>query len=143
VSEPRVDTRPLFMIGVAAELAGMHPQTLRVYERRGLVRPSRTARNTRLYSQADVALLARIQSLSDSGLNLAGIERVMALERDLARASRRIASLEAELADQAQEIRREKDRLRRASNSEIVLVRRQSMAVAPRYAPAVPTGRRQ
>lgn len=139
MSERRPDTRPLFMIGIAAELAGMHPQTLRVYERRGLVRPSRTARNTRLYSQADVDLLARIQALSDSGLNLAGIERVMALERDLARAERRIASLEAELADQALEIRREKERIRRESNTEIVLVRRQSVAVSPRYAPVITT----
>lgn len=137
MSERRSDTRPLFMIGIAAELAGMHPQTLRVYERRGLVRPSRTARNTRLYSQADVDLLARIQALSDSGLNLAGIERVMALERDLARAERRIASLEAEIADQALEIRREKERMRRESNTEIVLVRRQSVAVSPRYAPVI------
>jgi MerR family transcriptional regulator/heat shock protein HspR len=141
MSERRADTRPLFMIGIAAELAGMHPQTLRVYERRGLVRPSRTARNTRLYSQADVELLARIQALSDSGLNLAGIERVMALERDLARAQRRIASLEAELADQAREIGREKERMRRESNTEIVLVRRQSVAVSPRYAPVI--GRRR
>jgi MerR family transcriptional regulator, heat shock protein HspR len=137
VTDPRPDTRPLFMIGIAAELAGMHPQTLRVYERRGLVRPSRTARNTRLYSQADVELLARIQALSDSGLNLAGIERVMALERDLARAQRRIASLEAELADQLLEVRREKERLRRESHSEIVLVRRGSNAVATRYAPVI------
>jgi MerR family transcriptional regulator, heat shock protein HspR len=142
VSERRADTRPLFMIGIAAELAGMHPQTLRVYERRGLVRPSRTARNTRLYSQADVDLLARIQALSDSGLNLAGIERVMALERDLARAERRIASLEAEIADQALEIRREKERMRRESNTEIVLVRRQSVAVSPRYAPVIKLRRR-
>lgn len=141
MSTRRPDTRPLFMIGVAAELAGMHPQTLRVYERRGLVRPSRTARNTRLYSQADVELLARIQALSDSGLNLAGIERVMALERDLQRAERRIASLEAELAEQAGTVRQELERLRRERNSEIVLVRRQSVAVAPRYAPVVRTRR--
>ena len=133
----RPDSRPLFMIGIAAELAGMHPQTLRVYERRGLVRPSRTARNTRLYSQADVELLARIQALSDSGLNLAGIERVMALERDLQRALRRVASLEAELDDKSREVRREMERLRRESNAEIVVVRRQSVEVAPRYAPVV------
>jgi len=126
------------MIGVAAELAGMHPQTLRVYERRGLVRPSRTARNTRLYSQADVALLIRIQELSDAGLNLAGIERIMALERELRRAKRRIAALEAELAEQAEAVRQEIERLRRARRTEIVHVRRQSAAVVPRYAPVVP-----
>jgi MerR family transcriptional regulator/heat shock protein HspR len=125
------------MIGVAAELAGMHPQTLRVYERRGLVRPSRTARNTRLYSQADVDLLMRIQDLSDAGLNLAGIERVMALERELRRAERRIAALEAELAEQAAAVQREMDRLRRASRTEIVHVRRQSAEIVPRYTPVV------
>jgi MerR family transcriptional regulator, heat shock protein HspR len=72
---PTPETRPLFMISVAAELAGMHPQTLRLYERRGLLTPSRTARNTRLYSQADVAILRRIQELSEEGLNLAAARR--------------------------------------------------------------------
>ena len=91
------DRRPLFMIGIAAELAGMHPQTLRVYERRGLVSPRRTARNTRLYSEADVARLRRIQELSESGLNLAGIERVMDLERRLERVERRLAAAQSEL----------------------------------------------
>ena len=71
----------VFLIGIAAELAGMHPQTLRVYERRGLITPQRTARNTRVYSEADVALLRRIQELSEEGLNLAGIERVLKLEQ--------------------------------------------------------------
>ncbi len=87
----------LFLIGVAAELAGMHPQTLRVYERRGLITPRRTARNTRVYSEADVVLLRRIQELSEQGLNLAGVERVLELEQRLERAERRARDLKAEL----------------------------------------------
>ena len=73
------------MISVAAELAGMHPQTLRLYERRGLVRPQRTAGKTRRYSQRDVERLQRIQELTELGLNLAGVERVLAMEEQLAR----------------------------------------------------------
>jgi MerR family transcriptional regulator/heat shock protein HspR len=73
----------VFMISVAAELAHMHPQTLRIYETRGLIRPKRSPKNTRLYSQRDVERLRRIQQLTAEGLNLAGVERVLALERRL------------------------------------------------------------
>jgi MerR family transcriptional regulator/heat shock protein HspR len=73
--------RGVFMISVAAELAHMHPQTLRMYEARGLIAPQRSPKNTRLYSQRDVELLRRIQQLTAEGLNLAGVERVLALER--------------------------------------------------------------
>ena len=89
----------MFLIGIAAELAGMHPQTLRVYERRGLITPQRTAKNTRVYSEKDVALLRRIQELSEEGLNLAGIERVLKLEARLERAERRARDLGTELAE--------------------------------------------
>ena len=89
----------VFLIGIAAELAGMHPQTLRVYERRGLITPQRTAKNTRVYSEKDVELLRRIQELSEEGLNLAGIERVLKLEARLERAERRARDLEAELRE--------------------------------------------
>ena len=75
--------RGVFMISVAAELAHMHPQTLRIYEARGLIRPKRSPKNTRLYSQRDVERLRRIQQLTAEGLNLAGVERVLALERRL------------------------------------------------------------
>ena len=78
------------MISVAAELVGMHPQTLRIYEQRGLVRPQRTAGNTRLYSDADVERLRLIQRLtSEVGLNLAGVERVLRMEDELRRMRRR------------------------------------------------------
>ena len=73
----------VFMISVAAELAHMHPQTLRMYEARGLIRPKRSPKNTRLYSQRDVERLQRIQELTAEGLNLAGVQRVLALERRL------------------------------------------------------------
>jgi MerR family transcriptional regulator/heat shock protein HspR len=73
----------VFMISVAAELAHMHPQTLRIYEARGLIQPKRSPKNTRLYSQRDVERLRRIQRLTAEGLNLAGVERVLALERRL------------------------------------------------------------
>ena len=75
--------RGVFMISVAAELAHMHPQTLRVYEARGLIQPKRSPKNTRLYSQRDVERLRRIQKLTAEGLNLAGVERVLMLERRL------------------------------------------------------------
>jgi len=84
--------RGVFMISVAAELADMHPQTLRMYEARGLIEPQRSPKNTRLYSQRDVELLQRIQRLTAEGLNLAGVERVLALERRLAELENRANS---------------------------------------------------
>ena len=86
--------RGVFMISVAAELAHMHPQTLRMYEARGLIAPQRSPKNTRLYSQRDVELLRRIQQLTAEGLNLAGVERVLALEQ-------RVEELEGEAEDAA------------------------------------------
>jgi MerR family transcriptional regulator, heat shock protein HspR len=77
-------TRAVYVISVAAELAGVHPQTLRIYERKGLVDPARTAGGSRRYSDADIAILQRIQQLTNEGLNLAGVERVLALEAELA-----------------------------------------------------------
>ena len=78
------DDRPRYMISIAAELVGMHPQTLRIYEAKGLVRPRRTGGNTRLYSEADLERLREIQRLtSEMGLNLAGVERVLALEDEM------------------------------------------------------------
>jgi MerR family transcriptional regulator/heat shock protein HspR len=92
----RSHTRAVYVISVAAELAGMHPQTLRIYERRGLVTPARTEGGNRRYSDADIAILKRISELTDEGMNLEGIRRVMHLEIENAR-------LRAEL-DQAREI---------------------------------------
>jgi len=95
------DRRAVYIISVAAELAGVHPQTLRIYERKGLVRPQRTSGNTRRYSEADVDRLRRIQALTQGGVNLAGAKRIMALEEELHRMSTRVAQLEARLEDHA------------------------------------------
>lgn len=95
------DRRAVYIISVAAELAGVHPQTLRIYERKGLVRPHRTSGNTRRYSEADIGRLRRIQGLTQEGVNLAGAKRIMALEEDLQRLRSRIAQLEERLEDHA------------------------------------------
>lgn len=89
--------KPLFMISVAAELAGMHPQTLRMYERRGLLQPQRTAKNTRRYSQRDVERLRRIQELTELGLNLAGVERVLLMEEQLRSMARELREVQEQL----------------------------------------------
>lgn len=90
--------RGVFMISVAAQMAGMHPQTLRIYEARGLIRPARSSRNTRLYSIADVQRLRRIQELTQSlGLSLAAVERFFAMEEEINRLRKRVAELEHQL----------------------------------------------
>lgn len=91
-----------FMIGVAAEMAGMHPQTLRMYERRGLITPTRTAGGTRLYSYADVTRLRQIQEMSEQGYNLIGIDRILRLERQLAEALMRLDELESQMRHHTQ-----------------------------------------
>ena len=83
--QPSPGERAIYVISVAAELAGVHPQTLRIYERKGLLRPERTAGNTRRYSERDIETLRRIQELTNEGLNLAGVMRVMELELELER----------------------------------------------------------
>ena len=93
--------RPRYMISVAAELAGLHPQTLRMYEARGLVRPARTPGGTRLYSEADVERLRLVQRLTNElGLNLAGVMHVLRLEDELRRVRARMEQLERELRDE-------------------------------------------
>jgi MerR family transcriptional regulator, heat shock protein HspR len=87
----------IYIISVAAELAGVHPQTLRVYERKGLVSPQRTQGNTRRYSERDIDLLRRIQELTQEGINLAGVLRILELEGELARAETRNARAQREL----------------------------------------------
>src|SRR3954454_20996299 len=97
--------RGVFMISVAAELAEMHPQTLRMYEQRGLIEPQRSPKGTRLYSQADVEKLRSIQEMTNElGLNLAGVERVLEMEQQLARAQRRLEQMQARAAELQREI---------------------------------------
>jgi MerR family transcriptional regulator/heat shock protein HspR len=115
VTRVQVETsRGVFMISVAAELANMHPQTLRTYEARGLIEPKRSPKGTRLYSQEDVEQLRRIQELTaDLGLNLAGVERVLTLEAEVNDMHARIEELEVQalraqvqLAERLEEVRR-------------------------------------
>ena len=113
--------RGVFMISVAAELADMHPQTLRMYEARGLIEPKRSPKGTRLYSQADVERLRRIQEMTtDLGLNLAGVERVLDLEEQLERASRRLEALERRSAEMRAEMEAEIERVRKSFKAELV-----------------------
>jgi len=124
VRPSRIDValdRGVFMISVAAELAEMHPQTLRMYEARGLIEPSRSPKGTRLYSQDDVERLRRIQQMTaELGLNLAGVERVLELELELDQAHERLARLE-QVAERARdEMAAELDRLRRSFSADIV-----------------------
>ena len=103
-----IDERPRYMISVAAELVGMHPQTLRMYEQKGLVRPRRTAGNTRLYSEADLARLRLIQKLTTQlGLNLAGVEAVLDLEEQLQRMRARMERLEREMRDAIEQVHKQ------------------------------------
>ena len=100
--------RPRYMISVAAGLVGMHPQTLRIYESKGLVRPGRTPGGTRLYSEHDLARLRLIHRLTtELGLNLAGVSRVIALEDELAQMRARFDRLEAEMRDAIEHVHRQ------------------------------------
>jgi MerR family transcriptional regulator/heat shock protein HspR len=103
-----IDERPRYMISVAAELVGMHPQTLRMYEQKGLVRPKRTAGNTRLYSEADLERLRLIQRLTtELGLNLAGVEAVLDLEEQLQRMHDRMERLERDMREAIAQVHRQ------------------------------------
>jgi MerR family transcriptional regulator/heat shock protein HspR len=113
--------RGVFMISVAAELADMHPQTLRMYEARGLIEPQRSPKGTRLYSQEDVERLRRIQEMTaELGMNLAGVERVFELEEELQRMSRRMEALERRAEKVREEMEAELERVRREFRAEIV-----------------------
>lgn len=113
--------RGVFMISVAAELAEMHPQTLRMYEQKGLIEPKRSPKGTRLYSQADVDRLRRIQEMTtELGLNLAGVERVLMLERQLEQSQRRLESLERRSAEMRAEMEAELETFRRSLRADIV-----------------------
>ena len=103
-----IDDRPRYMISIAAELVGMHPQTLRVYEAKGLVRPRRTPGNTRLYSEADLERLRLIQRLTtELGLNLAGVETVLRLQDELGRLQARLDRLETEMREEIQRVHKQ------------------------------------
>ncbi|HEX8804076.1 MAG TPA: helix-turn-helix transcriptional regulator [Acidimicrobiales bacterium] len=102
--------RAVYVISVAAELAGVHPQTLRIYERKGLVDPARTAGGSRRYSDADIEVLRRIQELTTDGLNLAGVQRVLELESEVARLQRELAEVRRSGAEAVAEAHRQHKR---------------------------------
>ncbi len=127
--------RGVFMISVAAELADMHPQTLRMYETRGLIEPKRSPKGTRLYSQSDVDRLRRIQEMTNElGLNLAGVERVLVLEEQLERATRRLEALERRSREMREEMEAEVERVRRSFRAELVPYRASTDLVRARDA---------
>src|SRR4051812_22592640 len=124
--------RGVYMISVAAELAGMHPQTLRIYESRGLIQPKRSPKNTRLYSQDDVDRLRRIQELtSELGMNLAGVEKVFELEQEIERMRRRMRSLEKQAEQLERAMAEELDRVRRSFKYELVPYEQPGSALVP------------
>ncbi len=123
--------RGVFMISVAAELAEMHPQTLRMYEARGLIEPKRSPKGTRLYSHSDVERLRRIQALtSDGGMNLAGVEKVFELEDALGRMRQKVALLERRAAELEGEIARLEE-VKRTVKAEIVRYEARSTDLVP------------
>jgi MerR family transcriptional regulator/heat shock protein HspR len=130
--------RGVYMISVAAELAGMHPQTLRIYETRGLITPKRSPKNTRLYSQQDVDRLRRIQELTgELGMNLAGVERVFELELEIERMRRRMRNLERHAQRVQEQLEQELERVRRSFKFELVPYEPPSRALTPRRGQSV------
>jgi len=118
MSEP---TRAVFVISVAAELAGMHPQTLRIYERKGLIDPFRTPGGTRRYSQEDIERLQLIQELTSQGLNLEGVRRVLALQEENRQLKRKVDRLRDKIEAMEEETERRLDEMTKAGRGEIVL----------------------
>ncbi|MCL4078377.1 helix-turn-helix transcriptional regulator [Coriobacteriia bacterium Es71-Z0120] len=117
--------RPLYMISVAAQLAGMHPQTLRIYERKCLIKPKRSAGNTRLYSDADIERLRLIQRLTqDEGVNLAGVVRILELEDRIERLQAELEQARAEVSQAERRLAIEIQRVRQSMRADIVHVPR-------------------
>jgi MerR family transcriptional regulator/heat shock protein HspR len=124
--------RGVYMISVAAELAGMHPQTLRIYESRGLITPKRSPKGTRKYSQEDVERLRRIQELTNElGMNLAGVEKVFELEEQLDRMRKRMRQMEREQEQLQRELEEELERVRRSFRRELVPYQPPGSALIP------------
>jgi MerR family transcriptional regulator/heat shock protein HspR len=115
--------RAVYVISVAAELAGVHPQTLRIYERKGLVDPARTAGGSRRYSDADIAQLRRIQELTNEGLNLAGVQKVLELEAEVADLRRQLDELRRQAAQAVEDAHRQHKRELVPVKQSIVLFR--------------------
>ena len=114
--------RALYIISVAAELAGVHPQTLRIYERKGLIEPARTQGRSRRYSDRDIKLLQRIQELTNDGVGLAGVRRILDLEAELEAAAVEIERLREELAQAARQVADAEERVHRQYRRDLVPV---------------------
>ena len=128
-----MNARPMYMISVAAELAGVHPQTLRIYERKRLLAPKRSAGNTRLYSDSDIERLRLIQQLTSEGINLAGVQRIIALRAEVEGLAREVERLRARAVDSERRAREHAARPGASYKTEIVLVKRGGLAqTAPR-----------
>jgi MerR family transcriptional regulator/heat shock protein HspR len=112
--------RAVFVISVAAELAGVHPQTLRIYEREGLVRPKRTTANARRYSERDIQRLLEIKRLTGDGINLAGVAAVLELTEEIERLQATVVALDSELRAQARRHRQEVESIRRSTRRDLV-----------------------
>ena len=122
--------RALYIISVAAELAGVHPQTLRIYERKGLIEPSRTEGRSRRYSDRDIALLQRIQELTNEGVSLVGVRKVLELEAELDDARVRIDELRAEIERARDELRATVEEVRRSYRRDLVPMRAQTVVAS-------------
>jgi MerR family transcriptional regulator/heat shock protein HspR len=119
----QADERALYVISVAAELAGVHPQTLRIYERKGLLSPARTSGRSRRYSDRDIEMLRRIQELTNEGVTLAGVQRILDLEEQLLAAHRHIAEMEARILALHKEMEERVAEAHRQYKRELVPVR--------------------
>jgi MerR family transcriptional regulator, heat shock protein HspR len=129
------DERALYVISVAAELAGVHPQTLRIYERKGLLSPARTSGRSRRYSDHDIEMLRRIQELTNEGVSLAGVHRILALEEELRAAHQRMSQLEARLDAVMREMEERVEQTHRQYKRELVPLRSAALAPITRKSP--------
>ena len=136
MAEKKQQTRALYMISVAAELAGMHPQTLRIYEQKGLITPARTPKNTRLYSEDDIERLRYIQQLTTGmGMNLAGVEKVMELEERISGLQERIERLRREVEAAASSLQQELQAVHRSYRRELIPLPRTEIVITRRKRP--------
>lgn len=132
MTDKKHEERALYMISVAAELAGMHPQTLRIYEQKGLITPARTPRNTRLYSEEDIVRLRHIQKLTTvMGMNLAGVEKVIELEEHIEELRSRLASLRREVDLSTRKLQDEIEAVHKSYRRELVLIPKGEIVVSP------------